>query len=319
MRALTALAFAAVVLHAAPGHAADHRDAPVLGLDTRADINDIYVFRPPTAPNNTVFIMTVNPVAGILSPDTFTPGVGYTIEIYHDDDFKPDVLFTVKFGPVVNGEQRVKIKSKGAPDPFRAEGPTGVELSLGSGGRFTAGLFDDPFFFDAVAFATNHIQPTGRDFYAGTNVNAFVIEVPTNALTSGGQTTIATRGVAKKGATDAVGRPLVSRFLLRDPSLRNAFNRTKLAKQDVFLAALTETFAQNYGPSTAAALADFFIPDVLPLDTTQPTAFFNGRKLEDDVVDTMLVQLTNALIESDGVDANDVAFRTVFPYLAPPH
>ncbi len=307
-----------VALVAAPGFAADHRDAPLLQLDTRADLADFFVFQSPADLDRTVLIVTTNPGAGILSPDTFTAGVAYTVEIYNDDDFNPDVVFGVKFGKLQNGFQDVKIKSKGAPDLFQARGPVGSELDLGNGGRFTSGIFDDPFFFDVVAFETGQLQAPGRDFYAGTNVNAFVIEVPTSALTRPSQTTIATRAIAKKGAVDTVGRPLVSRLFL-PLGLRDRFNKTKLAKQDVFLPAITQTLSTYYNPTQAAALADFFIPDVLPIDTAQPTAYFNGRKLDDDVVDLMLVQLTNGALTGDGVGANDAAFQSIFPYLADPH
>ena len=52
--------------------------------------------------------------------------------------------------------------------------------------------------------------------------------------------------------------------------------------------------------------------------------FPNGRRLTDDVVDIELRVVEGALTGSkntlgDGVDANDVAFRTSFPYLALPH
>jgi len=319
MRLLRALLVATWSVGAASVFASDHRDAPIISLDTRADLADLYVFRAPADPSRMVFIVTMNHAAGIVSPDTFTPGIAYNVEIYNDDDFKPDVLFTVKFGKPENGLQGLKIKSKGGRDVFQAAGLVGAELDLGSGGRFRSGLFDDPFFFDAVGFHNGTLAPTGRDFYAGTNVNAFVIEVPTAALLRLPQTIIATRAFAKKGASDAVGRPLVSRFFLGEAHIRDLFNKAKLAKQDVFLASIAATLAPHYDPTQAALVADFLIPDVLPVDTAQPTGFFNGRKLDDDVADAMLGQLTNGAITSDGVPANDRSFTTVFPYLAAPH
>ena len=52
--------------------------------------------------------------------------------------------------------------------------------------------------------------------------------------------------------------------------------------------------------------------------------FPNGRRLGDDVIDIALQVLEGELLGSgndlgDGVDANDVAFRTTFPYMALPH
>jgi hypothetical protein len=50
----------------------------------------------------------------------------------------------------------------------------------------------------------------------------------------------------------------------------------------------------------------------------------NGRRLEDDVLDITLQVAEGELIGSpndlsDGVDENDVSFRTSFPYVALPH
>ena len=42
---------------------ADHLDAPLVQADGRIDINDVYVFESPSDPNNTVLVMTVNPLA----------------------------------------------------------------------------------------------------------------------------------------------------------------------------------------------------------------------------------------------------------------
>jgi len=42
--------------------AADHLEAPFVQTDGRIDINDVYVFESPSNPDNTVLIMTVNPL-----------------------------------------------------------------------------------------------------------------------------------------------------------------------------------------------------------------------------------------------------------------
>jgi len=60
---------------------------------------------------------------------------------------------------------------------------------------------------------------------------------------------------------------------------------------------------------------------VLAKDTQ---GFPNGRRLADDVVDIELrvvggILVKNALPLGDGVNRNDVPFRTTFPYVAPPH
>jgi hypothetical protein len=46
--------------------------------------------------------------------------------------------------------------------------------------------------------------------------------------------------------------------------------------------------------------------------------FPNGRRLQDDVIDTILFFVANQNTLGDNVNANDVAFRDSFPFLAPP-
>lgn len=46
--------------------------------------------------------------------------------------------------------------------------------------------------------------------------------------------------------------------------------------------------------------------------------FPNGRRLQDDVIDTLLFFIANQNPLGDSVDANDLAFRDSFPFLAPP-
>jgi hypothetical protein len=54
--------------------------------------------------------------------------------------------------------------------------------------------------------------------------------------------------------------------------------------------------------------------------TNTDSHFSNGRALTDDVTDTLLtVACNNGQKIGDGVDANDLAFTTTFPYLASPH
>jgi Domain of unknown function (DUF4331) len=75
------------------------------------------------------------------------------------------------------------------------------------------------------------------------------------------------------------------------------------------------------GNLTAAQVADFVMPDVVTIDTTQPIQFTNGRRLTDDVIDVALKLVLNrshAAI-TDAINGNDVQFLSTFPYVAPPH
>ena len=76
-----------------------------------------------------------------------------------------------------------------------------------------------------------------------------------------------------------------------------------------------------FGNPNPGALADAFLPDILPINTAQPSGFLNGRRLEDNVMTAELGLIfgANAALNDDQVDANDKAFLATFPYLAEPH
>jgi len=77
------------------------------------------------------------------------------------------------------------------------------------------------------------------------------------------------------------------------------------------------------GPS----VANVVVPDTIKVDLSRPSAFPNGRRLTDSVIDTELAWIfldlskhgANALASRPlGPQANDVPFRSDFPYLAAP-
>lgn len=53
--------------------------------------------------------------------------------------------------------------------------------------------------------------------------------------------------------------------------------------------------------------------------TNPEAAFPNGRRLQDDVIDTILTLVANGTDLGDSADANDLPFRDTFPFFAPPH
>ena len=75
------------------------------------------------------------------------------------------------------------------------------------------------------------------------------------------------------------------------------------------------------------SVANIVVPDTIKVDLTQPSGFPNGRRLTDSVIDTELAWIFLDLTKHPadtltklplGPQANDVPFRTEFPYLAPP-
>ena len=79
--------------------AADHLDAPFVQTDGRIDINDVFVFHPgaPQDHSRTVLVMTVDPLAGVLSPTTFHPEALYELKIDTDGDARADVSYRIEF------------------------------------------------------------------------------------------------------------------------------------------------------------------------------------------------------------------------------
>ena len=190
-----------------------------------------------------------------------------------------------------------------------------------------------------------------RDTFAGYNIQMIALRVPAAMLKGSagnvigvGATTLrnANTHYSKKEDPDATGRfipidrmgvPAVNTVLI--PFARkNEYNRAS-GKDDAagkfagdIVATLTAlgTDATHIGILASVAVSR---GDYLRLDTSVPNiglqggtntgaGFPNGRRPTDDVVDTILFLVTNqALTTGDNVNANDLAFRDVFPFFAP--
>jgi hypothetical protein len=289
-------------------------------LDGRTDINDVYVFTSRENPNNTVLIMTVNPGAGVFSPETFDPNARYQFLIDNDRDARANLTYQFRFGPE-GTNQRAKLKLNGER---LARGKVGEEIPVEGGGKMTAGIFDDPFFFDLDGFKTGTF--TGDDFFAGLNVSAIVLEVPTDTLTDRGSANpdghIGIIGQTKHRRTmklDRMGRPLINTVLI-PKGLKDDFNagyspNDKRAFLDDILDSLSALSSLPRDSSFVVSLGNALVPDLLSFDTNLPLGFPNGRRLEDDVADTLLTLFTAGKVTGDGVDANDMPFSNTFPYL----
>jgi len=124
---------------------------------------------------------------------------------------------------------------------------------------------------------------------------------------------------------DRFGLPAINTAFVADAADRDVFNRSAPAGDAQFLPLASGVIQARYGldADQADALADFALPDVQPLGDL--SGFPNGRRLEDDVIDVELGLIFGVFgpavpaLQSDGVDANDVAFGGAFPYLAAPN
>ncbi len=321
------------------------------GLRDR-DITDIYAFHPPGFGSKSdqdlskmVLVLAVNPLSPAGISQVFSDEAEYLILVDTDGDAKEDIEMEIEFSKLKNGRQKVEVELEGGEADIEGKGRTEEVISLKGGGKFFAGLRDDPFFFDlGILLGTS---TGGTDTFAGSNVSAMVLEVPTSALLgedddhdddddddhdgNGGTTTGVWGAVKGSGQIDRVGIPTVSTVLI--PSGRKDLYNASKPKKDVknFTADIIGTLmGAPFGRTVtdATAIAGVLLPDILPVDVSSPTEFtffnagpvvLNGRNLDDDVIDSVLRLVFGSDGATDGVGGNDVPFMSAFPYLAPPH
>jgi hypothetical protein len=240
-----------------------------------------------------------------------------------------------------------------------AKGNVNTNLPIAGGGQFRAGVFDDPFFFDAAAvgaFLRNGASPVPRavdprNFFRNANTLAFVVEIPTATLLSSPDNPnigVYVRDEVKGIAIDRTGQPAINTGLippvprvdLSRGDRRNAFNDglpendQRDFGDDAIFVLSNENPSSLYqrDPAVAEALIDFLLPDLLKYDTSAPAAYPNGRALRDDVIDTTLQLLTGAAGLTDGVSDDNGDIITdgtqrpdgstrpaAFPYLGLPN
>lgn len=137
---------------------------------------------------------------------------------------------------------------------------------------------------------------------------------------------------------DQMARPAINTVFVNAGSKDN-FNTTipsnmAAAYASAFqakLAALNPGYTTNALGQDAATFTGLLAQDVLNINTSGITTFFNGtqvltgRALADDVIDVELLLIfggptgtSNPQLTSDNVSANDKAFLASFPYLAAP-
>jgi hypothetical protein len=349
-----ALALAALLCVPAISSAADHRDAPLITFSSAVDINDVYMFRNPTDDTKLVMIMTTHPLglADFAASYPYQPDAVYRFNFSINTQAVPtakiDLVFSAPsstgqtltaffpHGIKVTGRVTPANGTTGTPnEPIVNEGPQGIKIF--------AGPRDDPFFFDLVGFnrllsgATPAFRPL--DSFLGLNTNAIVVEFPislvagdSRTFSAWGVTFLVKKDVAHRGRHDApnqleqadrMGNPAVNTALIPS-SLKDAFNQAKPQNDAedfgaIMLATLTAlgTNATNKG-----ILASVAVPDTLKFNRDAPDGFPNGRRPQDDVIETLFSLILGAPGQTTGIDdgvlANDKPFLSAFPYLAPP-
>lgn len=172
--------------------AADHLDPPARtdpAVDTTpdkaADIADVYAWH---TPQNLIIALTFAGPQATNLPATYDRDLLYMINISNDElPYTPEFKIEIRFGK--DGDA-TGVQFKGIPGSTGAiEGPVETDLAQGQV-MARAGLFDDPFFFDLQGFRAT--RSTGalsfrsdRNFFAGQNLTAAVVQMPRSAVANG--------------------------------------------------------------------------------------------------------------------------------------
>ena len=323
--------------------AADHLDSPIVKSNNALDITDIYAFDGANS-KNTVLVEDVAPFAGPTSPTTFSTSGSYRFNLDTGSDYVADVVYQLTFGaPGSRGhKQPLTLRRNGN---VIATGYTGNAVQIPGGGKLYAGLKDDPFFFDLAGYNklkdsgytdASGLTDAGVDTFAGANVLTMVLEIPDSWIGASANFW----GTTYSGNTliDRMGKPAQNTVFIDpfkvDATTKDDYNQTSpatdVATWDDQFEGVLAFFGNSTG--TAEAITDLLLPDVLHINTatlgkSTGTGFvgtLNGRTLAEDVIDFELFVVTggldgHAILSTDHVDANDVAFPGVFPYLAPAH
>lgn len=336
---------------------ADHRDSPINISNPTADINDVYAFR--NGNNLVVAISANPLIAPSdnATRGVFDPTVQFQIHVDRNGDLSDDQLVTIR--GTTRASTIVLDMMGGSIDaavtPPNSDTPIITEKN---GIKVFAGLRDDPFFFDLTAFQAFIANPTAparglrpasagapADTFAGLNVFAIVVELPIQAVTGAANANTGTIKTwvssSKNGARiDRMAIPAINTALIPSAS-KDAFNAASPINDAATFRAAAQASVEGLrkavdglfnGPTTQdggplgylspSQVAAALIPDVVTIDFSKPLQFPNGRRLQDDVIDADLGIVLNrgaAAGISDGVNSNDKAFLSAFPYLAEPH
>lgn len=350
--------FVGVVLSLAgfglPLNAADHRDGPRVtdnaAINGNLDLNDLYVFVSPANRNNTVIVLSTGGAGvGLLTPPIFAPGAVYEIRVSNDGDPTTDELvYQFIFSDPDNFLRQAytvtEVNERTGRARIIARSVTGRNSRLLGGGQVHAGIVDDPFFFDVIAFggfrtAVQQGRPLAdrvapflppsipNNFFGNFNILGIIVEVPRTRLQSrASQPDISVwiRDLLPDGTQfDRMGNPGINTAVGFSqlpaspfPNIQDIFNGLTPADDPALVPEAAARINSAFGLplADATALAEFLLPDVVHFNTRDRGGFPNGRRLADDVIDIELDLLTGGALTSDRV-INDSVFSRRFPYV----
>jgi hypothetical protein len=172
-------------------HAADHNEAPGTMADNAGDLADFYMWH--NDEGKLVVAMTFAGLAEAGAAPTYDLDMLYGFHIDTDADAVADIDIWCRFGTNMAadewGVQCLNIPGAAGP----VEGAVETPIDAGGGIMLYAGGREDPFFFDLEGFQMSVgmgqlLFDSTRDFFAGLNVTAIVIEMDAATAAGDGNT-----------------------------------------------------------------------------------------------------------------------------------
>jgi hypothetical protein len=330
-----------------------HFDTPTGREDPRLNLGDFYLFA--GRAGFTVMAMTVNPEADPTRAAVFRDESLYAFRFDARGDGQEDVSFRVRFGAATASESGRHEQSfevyravngeagRDGDGILIARGVTSETAAETNGVTAFAGSVHDVFAGNAAglaefrsALAHDEFRPEAfancQNFFVSRQVAAIVLEVPNELLGLGtvyGWATVSLQGHAPEQQVARWGLPLISHLFLGDDDVRESYNRTPQSGNNrPFLGHIASAVRRSTTLAGTAADPDAYADRVLdrlgtlalPYVIGSPASFdfagFNGRALNDDVMDVMLSLMTNSPI-SDGASPDRSLIATKFPYFTP--
>jgi hypothetical protein len=287
-----------------------HFDTKLANQDPRLNLCDFYLFDAPSG--KTVMAMTVNPDAGLSSPDTLHPEGLYAFRFDLNGDAREEVTFKFRFGEPRHADgsehahiQPFVVRKATGSDALRGdsgeslvEGETGSVATSSSLSAYV-GIAPDLFAANTgfrtfmTAFYKDQRYDAGaflhqQNPFARRNVTAIVLEVPSELIGKGkinAWATISLFGHAPEVQVSRWGLPMVTHIFLNDPNdqeLKEQFNAS-VPSEDVErfakpIADFVEKMTTYAGSATdprayANLIAARLCPDTLPYELGTRAAF----------------------------------------------
>ncbi len=288
-----------LLLPVAAAEAADHLEAPALQGNGSVDITDLFLF-PAAAENSSVMILAVNPFVASISGSTFNSDATYEFQFDNTGDAIPDITYSTTFAPVAGGRQSFSVaRTDSAGTTTIATGVTGTAAVTNNGGLVQAGNFDDAFLHDTPA-----------------DISAIILELP-NSDFFGSSNSVGAQAVTTLFGVqqDRTGIPEVESRLL-PPDRRDAFNAGNPADDLAnFGAEINAAIALQSNQEIADTVTPMLLPNLLPYDASNTGGYFNGRALDDEVMDSTLKLFFEGVIPNEN-GGSGAPIRDEFPYLA---